>query len=58
MSGRVLTQNPPVLPPRTITLSEPLNTSIQSMSSKKIAISPLKTPTKVSAIHPFFINKS
>ncbi|XP_029920981.1 protein lin-54 homolog isoform X1 [Myripristis murdjan] len=50
IAGRVLTQNPPVLPPRTITLSEPLNTSIQSMSSKKIAISPLKTPTKLTVV--------
>ncbi|XP_067339538.1 protein lin-54 homolog isoform X1 [Channa argus] len=47
IAGRVLTQNSPVMPPRTIGLSEPHNTSIQSISGKKIAISPLKTPSKV-----------
>lgn len=45
--GRVLTQNSQLIPPRTITLSEPHNTSIQSIPSNKIAISPLKTPSKV-----------
>lgn len=49
--GRVLTQNSPVMPPRTITLSEPHNTSIQSIPGKKIAISPLKTPSKVNFSH-------
>ena len=47
-TGRVLTQSSPVMPPRTIALSEPHNTSIQSVPGKKIAISPLKTPSKVS----------
>uniref|UniRef100_A0A4W6CWQ3 Lin-54 DREAM MuvB core complex component n=1 Tax=Lates calcarifer TaxID=8187 RepID=A0A4W6CWQ3_LATCA len=46
IAGRVLTQNSPVIPPRTITLSETHNTSIQSIPGKKIAISPLKTPSK------------
>uniref|UniRef100_A0A7N8WJW9 Lin-54 DREAM MuvB core complex component n=1 Tax=Mastacembelus armatus TaxID=205130 RepID=A0A7N8WJW9_9TELE len=46
IAGRVLTQTSPVMPPRTITLSEPHNTSIQSIAGKKIAISPLKTPSK------------
>ncbi|XP_044030843.1 protein lin-54 homolog [Siniperca chuatsi] len=50
IAGRVLTQNSPVMPPRTITLSEPHNTSIQSISGKKIAISPLKTPSKVTVV--------
>lgn len=50
-TGRVLTQNSPVMPPRTITLSEPHNTSIQSIPGKKIAISPLKTPSKVNQTH-------
>ncbi len=49
--GRVLTQNSPVMPQRTITLSEPHNTSIQSIPGKKIAISPLKTPSKVNSSH-------
>lgn len=47
--GRVLTQNSPVIPPRTITLTEPHTTSLQSMPGKKIAISPMKTPSKVDA---------
>uniref|UniRef100_A0A3Q1FZM8 Lin-54 DREAM MuvB core complex component n=1 Tax=Acanthochromis polyacanthus TaxID=80966 RepID=A0A3Q1FZM8_9TELE len=46
IAGRVLTQTSPVIPPRTINLSEPHNTSIQSLPGKKIAISPLKTPSK------------
>ncbi|KAM3873868.1 protein lin-54 homolog [Diretmus argenteus] len=50
IAGRVLTQNTPVMPPRTITLSESLNTSIQSLSSKKIAISPLKSPSKLTVV--------
>lgn len=50
IAGRVLTQSSPVMPPRTITLSEPHNTSIQSISGKKIAISPLKTPSKVTVV--------
>ncbi|XP_070845009.1 protein lin-54 homolog [Chaetodon trifascialis] len=50
IAGRVLTQNSPVMPPRTITLSEPHNTSIQSLPGKKIAISPLKTPSKVTVV--------
>ncbi|KAI3362086.1 hypothetical protein L3Q82_012410 [Scortum barcoo] len=50
IAGRVLTQNSPVMPPRTVTLSEPHNTSIQSIPGKKIAISPLKTPSKVTVV--------
>lgn len=50
ITGRVLTQNSQVMPPRTITLSEPHNTSIQSIPGKKIAISPLKTPSKVTVV--------
>uniref|UniRef100_UPI003AABD605 protein lin-54 homolog n=1 Tax=Centroberyx gerrardi TaxID=166262 RepID=UPI003AABD605 len=50
IAGRVLTQNTPVMPPRTITLTEPLNSSIQSLSSKKIAISPLKSPSKLTVV--------
>lgn len=45
--GRVLTQNSPVIPPRTITLTEPHAASLQSLPGKKIAISPMKTPSKV-----------
>ncbi|KAJ0057587.1 hypothetical protein NL108_009367, partial [Boleophthalmus pectinirostris] len=48
--GRVLTQTSPVLPARSITLTEPLNTSLQSLPGKKIAISPLKTPSKVTVV--------
>ncbi|TDH02346.1 hypothetical protein EPR50_G00171930 [Perca flavescens] len=50
IAGRALTQNSPVMPPRTITLSESINTSLQSISGKKIAISPLKTPSKVTVV--------
>ncbi|KAM9841877.1 protein lin-54 homolog [Aulostomus maculatus] len=50
IAGRVLTQNSPVMPPRTITLTEPHNTSIQSIPGKKIAISPLKSPSKVTVV--------
>lgn len=50
IAGRVLTQNSPVMPPRTINLSESHNTSIQSIPGKKIAISPLKTPSKVTVV--------
>lgn len=50
ITGRVLTQTSPVIPPRTITLSEPHSTSLQSLPGKKIAISPLKTPSKVTVV--------
>nr|XP_020469278.1 protein lin-54 homolog isoform X2 [Monopterus albus] len=50
IAGRVLPQTSPVLPLRTITLSDPHNTSIQSIPGKKIAISPLKTPSKVTVV--------
>ncbi|XP_042371204.1 protein lin-54 homolog, partial [Plectropomus leopardus] len=50
IAGRVLTQNSPVMPPRTITLTESHSTSIQSLPGKKIAISPLKTPSKVTVV--------
>ncbi|XP_023867641.1 protein lin-54 homolog isoform X1 [Salvelinus sp. IW2-2015] len=42
ITGRVLSTSSPVTPPRTITLSETLGSS----SSNKIAISPLKSPSK------------
>uniref|UniRef100_A0A1A7YYC0 Lin-54 homolog n=2 Tax=Iconisemion striatum TaxID=60296 RepID=A0A1A7YYC0_9TELE len=50
IQGRVLTQSSPVMTPKTITLSDPHNTNIQSISGKKIAISPLKTPSKVTVV--------
>ncbi|XP_034564847.1 protein lin-54 homolog isoform X2 [Notolabrus celidotus] len=50
IAGRVLTQTSPGMPTRTITLSESHNTSIQSIAGKKIAISPLKTPSKVTVV--------
>lgn len=51
VAGRVLTQTSPVLPARTITLTEPIGTaSLQSIPGKKIAISPLKTPSKVTVV--------
>ncbi|XP_056289209.1 protein lin-54 homolog [Pseudoliparis swirei] len=46
IAGRVLTQTPS----RTITLSEPHNSNLQCISGKKIAISPLKTPSKVTVV--------
>uniref|UniRef100_A0A3B3QWY7 Lin-54 DREAM MuvB core complex component n=1 Tax=Paramormyrops kingsleyae TaxID=1676925 RepID=A0A3B3QWY7_9TELE len=42
--GRVLPQNPPGTPPQTIASSE--TATLQSMPSSKIAISPLKSPSK------------
>uniref|UniRef100_A0A8D3CP79 Lin-54 DREAM MuvB core complex component n=1 Tax=Scophthalmus maximus TaxID=52904 RepID=A0A8D3CP79_SCOMX len=50
IAGRVLTQNSAVMPQRTITLTETHNTSLQSIPGKKIAISPLKTPSKVTVV--------
>ncbi|XP_029300260.1 protein lin-54 homolog [Cottoperca gobio] len=50
IAGRVLTQNSPGMPQRTITLSEPHNTNIHSITGKKIAISPLKSPSKVTVV--------
>uniref|UniRef100_G3PSX8 Lin-54 DREAM MuvB core complex component n=1 Tax=Gasterosteus aculeatus aculeatus TaxID=481459 RepID=G3PSX8_GASAC len=50
ITGRVLTQTSPGIPSRTITLSETLNSNMQSISGKKIAISPLKSPSKVTVV--------
>lgn len=50
IAGRVLTQTSPVVPTRTITLSEPQSTTLQTIQGKKIAISPLKTPSKVTVV--------
>ncbi|XP_019747912.1 protein lin-54 homolog [Hippocampus comes] len=53
IAGRVLAQNSPTMPQRPITLTDsPHNTtiSIQSIAGKKIAISPLKTPSKVTVV--------
>ncbi|KAM9455315.1 protein lin-54 homolog [Clarias gariepinus] len=53
VTGRVLTQSTPVTPPRTITIGETISTTPQSLSStsssnsSKVAISPLKSPSKV-----------
>uniref|UniRef100_A0A8C7NK61 CRC domain-containing protein n=1 Tax=Oncorhynchus mykiss TaxID=8022 RepID=A0A8C7NK61_ONCMY len=44
ITGRVLSTGSPVTPPRTITLSETLG------SSSKIAISPLKSPSKLTVV--------
>lgn len=51
IAGRVLTQSSLGMPSRTITLSEPHNTTtLQSITGKKIAISPLKSPSKVTVV--------
>lgn len=50
IAGRVLTQSSPVVPARSITLTEPIGTALQSVPGKKIAISPLKTPSKVTVV--------
>ncbi|KAJ8339419.1 hypothetical protein SKAU_G00362050 [Synaphobranchus kaupii] len=50
ITGRVLSQSTPGTPPRTITLSETLSTTPQSISSSKIAISPLKSPSKLTVV--------
>uniref|UniRef100_A0A3Q2EFH9 Lin-54 DREAM MuvB core complex component n=1 Tax=Cyprinodon variegatus TaxID=28743 RepID=A0A3Q2EFH9_CYPVA len=47
--GRVMTQTQ-AMSPKTITLSESHNTTIQSFPGKKIAISPLKSPSKVTVV--------
>ncbi|KAJ7987015.1 hypothetical protein DPEC_G00334380 [Dallia pectoralis] len=44
LAGRVLSTSSPVTPPRTITLSETLS------STSKIAISPLKSPSKLTVV--------
>uniref|UniRef100_A0A6Q2Z9R3 CRC domain-containing protein n=1 Tax=Esox lucius TaxID=8010 RepID=A0A6Q2Z9R3_ESOLU len=44
ITGRVLSTSSPVTPPRTITLSETLS------STSKIAISPLKSPSKLTVV--------
>nr|XP_023651660.1 protein lin-54 homolog isoform X1 [Paramormyrops kingsleyae]XP_023651670.1 protein lin-54 homolog isoform X1 [Paramormyrops kingsleyae]XP_023651681.1 protein lin-54 homolog isoform X1 [Paramormyrops kingsleyae]XP_023651691.1 protein lin-54 homolog isoform X1 [Paramormyrops kingsleyae] len=46
--GRVLPQNPPGTPPQTIASSE--TATLQSMPSSKIAISPLKSPSKLTVV--------
>lgn len=50
IAGRVLAQTSPVLPAKTITLTEPIGAGLQSIPGKKIAISPLKTPSKVTVV--------
>ncbi|KAG5834377.1 hypothetical protein ANANG_G00260880 [Anguilla anguilla] len=50
ITGRVLSQSTPGTPPRTITLSETLSTTPQTISSSKIAISPLKSPSKLTVV--------
>ncbi|XP_062870300.1 protein lin-54 homolog [Trichomycterus rosablanca] len=55
LTGRVLTQSTPVTPPRTITIGETINTTPQSISSSsnsKVAISPLKSPCKITVTGP------
>ncbi|XP_036384869.1 protein lin-54 homolog [Megalops cyprinoides] len=50
ITGRVLSQSTPGTPPRTLTLSETLGSTPQSISSSKIAISPLKSPSKLTVV--------
>ncbi|XP_068608938.1 protein lin-54 homolog [Brachionichthys hirsutus] len=50
IAGRVLSQNSAVMSSRTIALTETHNASIQSIPGKKIAISPLKSPSKVTVV--------
>ncbi|XP_061589305.1 protein lin-54 homolog [Cololabis saira] len=50
IAGRMVTQTSAGVSPRTITLTEPHNTTLQSIPGKKIAISPLKTPSKVTVV--------
>ncbi|XP_076020380.1 protein lin-54 homolog [Genypterus blacodes] len=50
IAGRVLTQTSPGIPSRTITITEPHTATLQSISGKKIAISPLKNPSKVTVV--------
>lgn len=49
LAGRVVTQGTPLTPPRNITIGETTGTVQQNTSgNSKVAISPLKSPGKVS----------
>ncbi|XP_026863841.2 protein lin-54 homolog [Electrophorus electricus] len=53
VTGRVLTQSAPVTPPRSIAVGEAITTAAQSMTSScssKVAISPLKSPSKLTVV--------
>ncbi|XP_076875223.1 protein lin-54 homolog [Brachyhypopomus gauderio] len=51
VTGRVLTQSAPGTPPRSVTLGETVTTAAQSIaSSSKVAISPLKSPSKLTVV--------
>ncbi|XP_051541432.1 protein lin-54 homolog isoform X2 [Myxocyprinus asiaticus] len=53
MTGRVVTQSTPGTPPRTITIGETVSTVPQNASgNSKVAISPLKSPSKKSVTLP------
>ncbi|XP_072515425.1 protein lin-54 homolog [Salminus brasiliensis] len=52
VTGRVLSQGTPVTPPRSIAVGEAVSTTPQniSSSSSKVAISPLKSPSKLTVV--------
>ncbi|MGH0183836.1 UNVERIFIED_CONTAM: hypothetical protein FKN15_018835 [Acipenser sinensis] len=51
IGGRVLTQNPPGTPPRTLSFSESIvGAALGSTPQSKIAISPLKSPSKLTVV--------
>ncbi|XP_051972715.1 protein lin-54 homolog isoform X2 [Xyrauchen texanus] len=53
ITGRVVTQSTPGTPPRTITIGETVSTVAQNASgNSKVAISPLKSPSKKSVTLP------
>ncbi|KPP80098.1 lin-54 protein-like [Scleropages formosus] len=48
ITGRVIPQNTPGTPPRTISISE--TSAVQTVSSSKVPISPLKSPSKLTVV--------
>ncbi|MBN3287929.1 LIN54 protein, partial [Polyodon spathula] len=51
IGGRILTQNPPGTPPRTLSFSESIvGAALGSTPQSKIAISPLKSPSKLTVV--------
>uniref|UniRef100_A0A8C1EBT6 Lin-54 DREAM MuvB core complex component n=1 Tax=Cyprinus carpio carpio TaxID=630221 RepID=A0A8C1EBT6_CYPCA len=50
VTGRVVTQSTPVTPPRTITIGETSTVPQNTSGNSKVAISPLKSPSKLTVV--------
>uniref|UniRef100_A0A8C2C6J9 Lin-54 DREAM MuvB core complex component n=1 Tax=Cyprinus carpio TaxID=7962 RepID=A0A8C2C6J9_CYPCA len=50
VTGRVVTQSTPVTPPRTITIGETSTVPQNASGNSKVAISPLKSPSKLTVV--------